>query len=87
MRYFLSFIGIIGSLAMMKYREQVGSLFGQPAWADKVGGIYNVVVIMALVLFFWSVAALTNTEEFLFRPLLWILPGAGNQPTNDPFAL
>ncbi len=82
MRILLSLIGIVASIFMIKYREQVGNMLGESTWADKLGGIYNVVVIIAVLLLLWCIAALTNTEDILLRPLLWILP-IGRETSED----
>ncbi len=63
-------IGCIASFCMVYYREQIGNMFGDPEWAQKVGGIYNVMVILAVLGFFWSVAVMTGTTGVLFAPLI-----------------
>ncbi len=73
----LAILMIVGSFLMIKYRERVGDVFGEPEWAAKVGGVYNVVIIAAAILFFWGVAELTGTTGVLFAPFLNALPGAG----------
>ncbi len=75
MRFILGIIGILFGAALIVYRESVGDMLGQPAWADKVGGIYNVVVIIGVLMFFWSLAYMTNTQDIFFAPLFYFLPG------------
>lgn len=75
MRYVLSILGMIASLYLLKYREKVGDLIGEADWMNKVGGIYNIVIIFALMLFFWSVAVLTGTTDIFLKPLILLLPG------------
>lgn len=82
MSYFLPLIGIIGSVFLLKYREKVGEVLGEAAWMQKIGGVYNVVIIIAIFIFFWSIAALTGTTDILFRPLLYLIPGL--QPAEQP---
>ena len=74
MRIVLSLIGMIGSFFLMKYREKVGDMIGEADWMTKVGGVYNVIVIVGVIIFFWSLAEITNTTQILIRPLLYILP-------------
>ncbi len=78
MKIFLSLLGIAFSFALLQYREQVGNMLGEPAWATKVGGIYNVVIIIGLLIFFWSLAYLTGTQDILFAPLMKMFPGFSN---------
>lgn len=83
MRYLVSIFGIICSLYLLKYREKVGDLIGEAAWMNKIGGVYNVVIILALFLFFWSIAILTGTQDVFLRPLLLLLPGVGSKMTDQ----
>lgn len=75
MSVFLSLLGIAGSVLMLKYRESIGNIMGEADWMSKVGGVYNFVIILAIFIFFWSLATLTGTTEILFAPLLWLIPG------------
>lgn len=75
MSTFLAIFGIVGSLFLIKYRERVGEMLGEADWMAKVGGVYNFVVIIAVFIFFWSIASLTGTTNILFKPLLYIIPG------------
>jgi hypothetical protein len=79
-RIILGTIGIALSFLLIKYRESVGDSIGDPEWASKVGGIYNVIVLCGIFGFFWSVSYMTNTLDILFAPILWLLPNnnAGN---------
>lgn len=80
----LSLLGIVGSVLMLKYREYIGNLMGEAEWMMRVGGVYNVVIIAAIFIFFWSLATLTGTTEILFRPLLWLIPGVNRgTPASD----
>lgn len=84
MRTFLSLLGIVGSFFLLRYREAIGDMFGEAEWMRKIGGVYNVVVIISIVLFFWCLAELTGTTHILFSPLLWLVPGVdrGGSPMD-----
>ncbi len=74
MKTFLSLVGIVFGCLLVYYREQVGMAFGDPPWASKVGGVYNVVIIIGIFFVFWSLATLTNTTDVLFAPIFMFLP-------------
>jgi hypothetical protein len=74
MRYFLSICGIIMSYLMIRYRERAADMIGEAEWMNKIGGVYNLMIICGVLLFFWSFAELTNTTDFLFGPLLNSIP-------------
>lgn len=78
MHYVLSLLGIIASFFMLKYRERIGEVIGEASWMDKIGGVYNFIVLLALFVFFWSLASLTGTTGFFFSPLRLLLPGGQN---------
>ncbi len=84
MQYFLAILGIILSILMLKYREKLGDFAGEADWMKYVGGIYNVVIIIALFCFLWSISVLTGTTDLLFEPFLYLFPGAVN-PNNRGF--
>lgn len=75
MKFFFSLLGIVASFFMFKYRERIGDAIGEADWMRKIGGVYAVVMIFALIIFFWSVASLTGTTDILFAPLLLLFPG------------
>ena len=75
MKYILSILGIILSILMLKYREIVGDMLGEADWMRAVGGIYTLVVFLAIVIFLWSLAELTGTTDILLAPLVNLLPG------------
>lgn len=68
MRFVLGIIGIGFSYLLVRYREQIGSALGEPEWATKVGGIFNVVILLGVVLFFLSIAYMVGTFDVLFPP-------------------
>lgn len=78
LRYVLSIIGIVASFFLVKYRERVGEITGEAEWMKKVGGVYNVIVIVAIVIFFWSLASITGTTNIFFKPISYILPLSSN---------
>ena len=59
--YLLIGVGLIGPFFMIKYREMIGDMMGEADWMRKVGGVHYVVVIVALVIFFWTPAEMTGT--------------------------
>lgn len=75
MRIFFSLLGILFALVLLKYREAAGNMIGEADWMQKVGGVYNLMIIISLLIFFWSVAELTGTTDILFAPIVWMIPG------------
>lgn len=73
--FFLYILGIAASVAMIKYREKLGDIIGDAEWMQYVGGVYNAVIIAAVLLFFWSIAGLTGTTNIFLYPLTWIFGG------------
>ncbi len=84
MHIVLGLIGIACSVMLIVYRESVGDMLGEPLWAEKVGGIYNVVVIFAVLLFFWSIAYMTGTLDIFLSPLLRLFPHRQAAGTGIP---
>jgi len=78
MRFLLGLIGLVASFFILKYRERIGDMFGNADWMRYVGGPYNLVVIIALFIFFWCLAAITGTEEIFVRPFLMLFPHASS---------
>ena len=76
MKYFLILIGYILAFCLIKFRQQIGDNFGEPAWADRIGGIYNLMIILGVILFFWCTAAITGTTKIFLYPLYIVLGGA-----------
>ncbi|MSR67379.1 hypothetical protein EXS65_00930 [Candidatus Peribacteria bacterium] len=64
------------SLAFLfiRYREAIGNMIGEPDWAIKIGGIYNVMILLGILMFFWSIASITGTTDVLFYPIVMFLP-------------
>ena len=75
MLIFLEICGMIVAILMIKYREKIGDAIGDAEWMRYVGGVYNCIIIFAVFLFFWSIAALTGTQHILFAPLTWFFGG------------
>ena len=74
--YGLGIFGIVVSFLLVKYRERVGEIIGEAEWMRKIGGVYNVIVITAIIIFFWSLAALTGTTSIFLKPLTFLIPGS-----------
>lgn len=85
MTFVFGIMGLIGSFLLLRYREPLGDMVGDADWMRYVGGPYNLVVIVALFIFFWSIAAMTGTEDLFVRPFLWLLPGANRAPAPSDF--
>ena len=75
MHFFLSLLGIVASFFLLKYRERVGDMIGEADWMRKVGGIYMIIIFVAIFIFFWSVAELTGTTGVLFGWVRYVIPG------------
>lgn len=76
LRYALSIIGIVASFLLLKYRERIGEIIGEAEWMRRFGGVYNIIVIAAIFIFFWSIAALTGTTNFFLKPITFLIPGS-----------
>ena len=76
MSIFLGLLGIGFGFLLIKYRERIGDFLGDAYWMRYVGGVYNLVIIIGVLIFFWSVALMTGTQQIFFAPLYWILGGA-----------
>ena len=74
MSYVGALIGMAFGVFLIVKREDVGNAFGDPDWAAKVGGVYNVVILVGAFIFFWSLASLTGTTDILFAPLFMFFP-------------
>ena len=77
MEYLPPILGIVFAFVLMKYRERIGDVFGDPDWMRPVGGIYFVIVYIAIFIIFWSISVLTGTTGILFKPFLWLFPTLG----------
>ena len=73
MSTFFALCGIVLSFLIIKYREMVGNSIGQADWMYKVGGVYNVIVFVAILIFLWSLATLTGTTDIFLSPILKIV--------------
>jgi hypothetical protein len=79
---FLSLLGIVASFVLIWKRQLAGDMLGEAQWMKKIGGVYNVIIIVAILIFFWSVAELTGTAGFLFSPVRYLLPGLSQPQTG-----
>ena len=77
---------MIVSILMIKFREQIGDSIGDAEWMHYVGGVYNFVIILAVIFFFWAVASLTGTTHIFFAPLYFLLGGAFHPSSAPPAA-
>lgn len=83
MEYAIPIGGIIFAFILIKYREQIGDVFGDPEWMRAIGGIYYVIVYIAIFIIFWSISVMTGTTEILFKPFLWLFPTLGQRAQNN----
>lgn len=83
MRIFFALLGIVLSFFMIKYRERVGDIMGEADWMRSVGGIYMIVIGLAIFIFLWSLAALTNTMDILLAPI-FLIPGLSRPGPSTP---
>lgn len=74
--WFFKICAMIIACLMLKYRERMGDLIGDAEWMKYVGGVYNLVIIVSIFIFFWAIASLTGTEEIFFFPFYIIMGGA-----------
>ncbi|MCA9370686.1 MAG: hypothetical protein KC680_01860 [Candidatus Peregrinibacteria bacterium] len=74
--WFLQICGMVIGALMIKYREKIGEQIGEAEWMRYVGGVYNFVILLGILFFFWSLAALTGTMDIFFAPLFWLVGGA-----------
>ncbi len=86
MHIILGLIGIVFAAVLIKFREQVGAMLGEPTWAEKIGGIYNVIIIIGVFIFFWSIAYMTNTQDVLFAPIMNLFPNKDAAGSGIPGA-
>ncbi|MDO8649066.1 MAG: hypothetical protein Q7R81_04780 [Candidatus Peregrinibacteria bacterium] len=77
---FLAIVGIVGSIFLIKYRQQMGDIVGEADWMRKVGGVYNFLIICAILLLFFCISVLTNTEDIFLSPLKRLFGVVAPQP-------
>jgi len=80
---FLGFLGLFSSILLIIYRERAAESLGSGEWMEYFGGVYNVIVLGAIFLFFFSVAALTGTLGFFLTPFRMLLPTPARDTTLD----
>ena len=80
MQIFYGLLGMAASFLLLKYRQQVGDTIGEAEWMKKVGGVYMVIIIFAILLFFWCIAELTGTTNILFSSFRYLIPGGMQEP-------
>jgi uncharacterized membrane protein len=74
MSIFLGLLGMIAGIAMIKFREPIGDLFGEANWTKYVGGPYNMAILAGILIFFFSLAKMTGTMGFFLSPLRMLFP-------------
>ncbi|MSR86974.1 hypothetical protein EXS70_02265 [Candidatus Peribacteria bacterium] len=77
--YLLLAAGLIGPFVLIYYREMVGNMFGEADWMRKVGGVHYVIVYIAMIIFFWTLAEATGTTSILFAPMRSLSPAFQHQ--------
>ena len=82
MKYIFAILGMVASFFIIKYRESLGQSFGEADWMRYVGGIYGLMVLIGILIFYWSLATLTGTEEIFFAPIIWLIPGMSTPPPS-----
>lgn len=73
-------LAIAAAFFLIKYREKIVELTGKFAWAEKYlgsGGTYNLMVILAIIFFFWGIAAVTGTTHLFLAPIMGIFSMGG----------
>ena len=89
MKYIFAILGIVLSFYIIKYREYIGSSIGEMEWMRKIGGIYTIIVLVGILIFFWSVATLTSTTDMFLAPILFFITpmfrGTEGTPPPDIF--
>lgn len=74
MSIFLGFLGMATGMLMIKYRERIGETIGDAEWMRYVGGVYMFVMLVGIFVFFFSLAKMTGTTDFLLAPLRFLIP-------------
>ena len=59
-------LGLGFAYLLVRYREFIGDILGNMEWAKWVGGIYNVIVMVAIILAIFSLLFIFGLEEQLF---------------------
>lgn len=83
MKYLLGIIGIVGAFFMIKYREWLADVIGEAEWMKRIGGVYVVIVLAAVIIFFWSLAEMTDSTYLLFSPLKYLFPGMNGEAWGE----
>ncbi len=83
LHYLLPLGGIVLAFLIVRFREAIGNIVGEADWMRKVGGVYNLMIIVALVLFFWCLAELTNSTSLLFGPVKDLFPNPAGSAAAD----
>lgn len=71
MNIILGIIGIIISFFFLVKRETIGDMIGEAEWMQHIGGVYNFIIVIGVLIFFWGLAMVTGTIGLLFAPIVW----------------
>ncbi|MBU0458902.1 hypothetical protein KJ652_04595 [Patescibacteria group bacterium] len=67
-QFFLGLFGAILSMLALKYRRAVGDMFGETEFVSKVGGIYNLVIMVATFAFMYSLLVMFGLTDVVMLP-------------------
>jgi len=70
--FFLGLLGVICSFMVLKYRRALGDMIGDADWMAKIGGVFNIVIIIGVLAFFWSLAVMFNFTDMIIAPIVGI---------------
>lgn len=85
MYFFLGLLSIGFGAFLIKFREACADAVGEPAWAMKIGGMPNVIVLLGIFFCFWGLATMTGTSDILFAPITHFLPGISQKQAVEGF--
>jgi len=74
MNIFLGLLGMLAGIAMIKFREPIGEMFENSDWTKYFGGPYNFIIVVGILMFFFSLAKMTGTAGFFLSPLRLLFP-------------
>lgn len=86
METIFSLLGIAFSYLIIKNRESLANIFGDAPWMRYVGGPFAFVVIIGILIFFWSITTLTGTDDIFLYPIIYVITFGqmGSTPPAPP---
>lgn len=75
MKYIFAIMGLFLSFGIIKWREDLGNSMGNMTWMRYFGGPYVFMVLVGVIMFFWSLATITGTEDIFLAPIIFLVPG------------